>query len=76
MSTRAEDLRPLAQSGRTIPVGAAVADLVVSVGTGDGTIADVGGSFSQATLNNNFRDLADKVNVMLARMRAAGLISP
>lgn len=52
----------------------AVADLSVSVGTGDGTVADVGGAFSQTTLNNNFRDLADKINAILAVLRSAGLI--
>lgn len=36
--------------------------LVTSVGTGDGTIADVTGSFSQSVLNNNFKDVADAVN--------------
>jgi len=35
--------------------------LTTSVGTGDGTIADVGGAFNQATLNNNFKDLADAI---------------
>jgi len=36
--------------------------LITSVGTGDGTIADVGGAFNQTTLNNNFKDIADAVN--------------
>ena len=74
MSTRAEDLTGLSVSGRAMTPGAAVPDLVVSVGTSDGTIADVGGAFSQTTLNNNFRDLADKINTMLARMRSNGVI--
>jgi hypothetical protein len=52
-----------------------VADLTVSVGTSDGTIADVTGSFSQTVLNNNFRDLADKQNALLAALRAAGVIA-
>lgn len=34
-------------------------------GTADGTLADVGAAFSQATLNNNFADLAAKVNYLL-----------
>ncbi|HEU4708752.1 MAG TPA: hypothetical protein VFS17_05515 [Methylophilaceae bacterium] len=39
-----------------------------SGGTADGTIADVGGSFNQATLNNNFADLAAKVNALIRRL--------
>jgi hypothetical protein len=53
----------------------AVADLSVSVGTADGTVADVGAAFDQTTLNNNFRDLADKVNDLLAKLRTAGVIA-
>lgn len=55
--------------------GAAIPDMVVSVGTSDGTLADVGGAFNQTTLNNNFRDLADKQNAILAALRAAGIIA-
>ena len=54
---------------------AAVADLVAAAGTSDGTVADVGASFNQATLNNNFRDVADKLNAVLAALRAAGIIT-
>lgn len=36
--------------------------LTTSVGTGDGVIADVTSSFVQATLNNNFKDIADAIN--------------
>jgi hypothetical protein len=36
-----------------------------SGGVVDGTIADVGGAFNQATLNANFADLAAKVNAIL-----------
>lgn len=53
----------------------AVADIVATVGTADGTLADVGGAFNQTTLNNNFRDLADKLNALLAECRKAGIIS-
>jgi uncharacterized tellurite resistance protein B-like protein len=58
-----------------IPV-AAVADLVAASGTADGTVADVGAVFSQATLNNNFQDLATKINALLAALRTAGIIAP
>jgi len=40
-----------------------VGPLTTSVGTGDGTVADVGAAFSQTTLNNNFKDVADAVNL-------------
>lgn len=53
----------------------AVAALTVSVGTADGTIADVGSSFSQTTLNNNFRDLADKINELRTALIDAGVLA-
>lgn len=55
---------------------AAVASLGVSVGVSDDVVADVGAAFNQATLNNNFRDLADKINVILVRLRDVGIIAP
>ena len=45
----------------------------VSVGTGSTTIADVGAAFSQSTLNNNFRSLADAFNNLLTALQAAGI---
>lgn len=63
----AEDLASIPQ--------ASVANLTHSVGTSDGTVADVGAAFNQTTLNNNFRDLSDKVNAILAALRSAGIIS-
>jgi hypothetical protein len=39
-----------------------------TTGTADGTLADVGASFSQATLNNNFADLAAKLNAVLRQI--------
>ncbi len=54
----------------------AVADLTDnSSGTADGTIAAVSGSGADATINNNFADLADKVNNILAALRGAGIIA-
>lgn len=54
----------------------AIASLTDSTtGTADGTLADVGAAFAQATLNNNFADLAAKVNAILAALRAHGLIA-
>lgn len=52
----------------------AVADLAGTTGTADGTLADVGSSFNQGTLNNNFRDLSAKVNEILAALRKANVM--
>lgn len=53
----------------------AIADLVHTVGTADGTVADVGAAFSQGTLNDNFRELSTKVNAILAALRGANIIA-
>lgn len=45
---------------------ASIVVLTAATGTPSNTIADVGGSFSQTTLNNNFKSLAAKVNEILA----------
>ena len=52
----------------------AIADLTAASGTADDTVADVGGAFNQTTLNNNFQDLATKVNLILAALREARVI--
>lgn len=39
-----------------------------TTGTADDTLADVGASFNQSTLNNNFADLAAKVNYLIRRL--------
>jgi ABC-type amino acid transport substrate-binding protein len=52
----------------------AVPDLTAASGTADGTVADVGAAFSQATLNDNFKELATKVNAILAALRASGVL--
>jgi hypothetical protein len=44
-------------------------------GTAGDTIANVGASFSQATLNNNFASMLTKVNDIRAVLRAAGLMA-
>lgn len=53
----------------------AVGSLTVSVGTSDAVVADVGASFNQTTLNNNFRDVADRINVVIAALENVGIIS-
>jgi len=48
----------------------AIVPLTAATGTTGNTIADVGAAFTQATLNNNFKALADKVNAILAQLKA------
>lgn len=43
-------------------------ELTASTGTPGDTISDVGSSFDQATINNNFASLAAKVNNILRRL--------
>lgn len=54
--------------------GTAITDLTAATGTADGTVADVGASFSQTTLNNNFKDVSAKINEILAALRAADIV--
>jgi hypothetical protein len=42
-------------------------------GTADNTVQDVGASFNQATLNNNFADLTAKINQILTALDNSGL---
>lgn len=55
---------------------AAIADLVHAFGTADGTVADVTAAFSQTILNDNFKELSAKVNLILAALRSTGDIAP
>ena len=57
---QAATLNPLTASG-----GGTVSDIV----------ADVGNSFSQATLNNNFASLAAKVDALIATLKRHGLMA-
>ena len=69
-------LNPAAGKRRESTGAAAVtvANLTEGPGTADGTLVDVGASFTQATLNNNFRDLSAKLNALLTECRKAGII--
>jgi len=49
-------------------IGAEAEIVDSTTGTADGTLADVGAAFSQSTLNNNFADLAAKVNYLFRKM--------
>lgn len=68
-------LDPPAGARRGDYTEASIASLTAASGTADNTVADVGAAFSQATLNNNFADLAAKVNAILVELRKAGIIS-
>lgn len=50
-------------------VGGQLTALTAAFGTADDTVADVTGSFSQTILNNNFADLAAKVNALIAMQK-------
>ncbi len=52
----------------------AVTDLTAATGTADNTVADVGAAFNQATLNNNFKDLAAKIGEITAVLRERGIL--
>lgn len=54
---------------------AAISDLVASVGTADGTVADATAAFDQTVTNNNNREFATKINAILVAMRNAGIIA-
>lgn len=55
---------------------AAIASLTDnSGGTANDTLADVEATYTEATLANNFADLAAKVNAILAALRKAKIIA-
>lgn len=50
-------------------LGAITALTDSTTGTANDTLSDVGGAFSQATLNNNFADIAAKLNAIIAYLK-------
>lgn len=56
-------------------LGTALTALTHSVGTADGTVDDVGGSFNQTTLNNNFKELTTHINAIIVALKGAGVMS-
>lgn len=68
-------LDPAAGKRRETYTPVAVANLTEGPGTANGTVADVGASFNQTTLNDNFKDLSTKLNALLTECRKAGIIS-
>lgn len=57
-------------SYNTAIAGVAPVALTAASGTTGNTVADVGAAFVQATLNNNFKVLADKINELIALQAA------
>lgn len=57
---------------------ASVAPLTNANGTADGTISAMGATWdatAQTNANNNFRELSDKLNAVIAALKAAGLMA-
>lgn len=52
---------------------AAIPTLAEGPGTADGAMDDVGASFDQAVLNNNFKELSAMVNAIRAALAAVGI---
>jgi type III secretory pathway component EscU len=50
-------------------------DLTAATGVTGNTVADVGAAFSQATLNNNFKVVADKINAINDALKASGVFT-
>lgn len=58
-----------------VPSAPEVVALTASSGTASDTIFNVGGSYDQAVLNNNFRSLAAKVNAIIDALQAVDLMN-
>lgn len=62
---------------KAVKPAAAIASLTDnSGGTANDTLQDVEATYTEATLANNFADLAAKINSILAALRKAGVIAP
>lgn len=61
-------------AGTGLPGQAAVTSLTGAVGTPGDAIVDVTGTPTQATINNNFASIRDKLNLVITRLRAVGII--
>lgn len=58
------------------PMQAAITNITDSTGgTTDGTLAAAGAVYDQAVINNNFADVAAKLNAILTALRNANIIS-
>ena len=60
---------------RQYVTSAAIPNVTHTSGSADGVIDDVGASFNQAILNNNFKELSSLLNTILQVLRDSGRIS-
>lgn len=51
-----------------------IADVSAEIGTADGVLEDVTVTPTQTLVNDNLQDLADKLNEILAVLRARGVV--
>ncbi len=66
---------PVLKGGQVLSAtDTAVADLTATAGAADNALADVGAAFSQAVLNDNFRDVATKINAIITTLEDAGIV--
>ena len=61
---------PATQAAALVPL-----DASTTGGVAANSLVDVGGSFAQATLNNNFASLAAKVDALIAALKRHGLMA-
>ncbi len=55
--------------------GTAIVSLTNANGTGNDVLQDVTATPTQTTINNNFKDVTDKIEEVLAALRTHGLIA-
>ncbi len=65
---------PWDPADNTYAGSAAIPSLTIAAGTANNAVVDVGGAFAQATLNDNFADIATKLNAILVALRDAEII--
>ncbi|MER6942479.1 hypothetical protein ABT294_00525 [Nonomuraea sp. NPDC000554] len=58
------------------PQASSVTSLIRTIGTVDDTISSVGSTYNAGELDNNFRDLAAKINEIISVLKSAGLMLP
>lgn len=66
---------PFDASKNKAVVAAANADTTITVGTPAAALVDVGATFDQTTLNNNFATVGTELNQVKSALRAAGILS-
>jgi hypothetical protein len=67
-SDKAGSFNPGIRNGGIVPLTAAT-------GTASDTIVDVTATPTQTTINNNFKSLSDKMNLLIAELQQAGILN-